>query len=307
MENILTEVTEAVADALKILSQARSHEGPDRRADSQALPSLLERCEQYLGKDWKPQSEPVRLIHHFACTGGTLITKSLACSPNVQVLSELDPLSPKTPASGKFNPTDLIQLLQHGNRRASKDDKLALFLASFAALYGSASLKGLRMLVRDHTHSHFCTGEGVAERPTLAGILAAHYETRSIVTVRHPLDSWLSLVNNQWVEFSPATLEEYAARYLAFLSAYPNAKVFKYEDFVACPDQVLRDMCTELALPFPPGYQTLFPAHSFSGDSGRKGSVIAPRERRAAPDELVDEASESEAFRSLCEQLSYDH
>jgi hypothetical protein len=306
IENIPTEVTEAVAEALQLFQKASFRNQTDRHDASQPLPSLLQRCEHYISSDRQPFQEPVRLIHHFACTGGTLITKCLACSPNVQALSELDPLSSKIPESGHFNPTDLIQLLQHGNRGASMEDKLGLFMASFSALYDSATDKGLRLLVRDHTHSHFCMGETLPERPTLAEILARKFNTCSIITIRHPLDSWLSLANNQWIEFSPATLDEYASRYQAFLAAYPDARVFKYEEFVASPDDVLTEICAELGLPFPPDYKSLFMAHSFSGDSGRKGDVIEARERRPVADELMAAAKESASFHSLCEQLQYE-
>ena len=306
IDTIPTEVTEAVAESLNLFRQAQFRQPDSRHEVSQPLPSLLERCQQYIPADHQPRNEPIRLIHHFACTGGTLITKCLACSPNVQVLSELDPLSSKVSASGGFNPTDLIQLLEHGNRGASLEEKLRVFKASFSALYDSATEKGLRVLVRDHTHSQFCAGASVPDRPTLAEILADQFDILSVVTVRHPLDSWMSLVNNRWVEFSPDTFDEYAKRYLAFLAAYPATKIFKYEDFLVNPDRVLAEMCKELSLPYLPDYNTLFMAHRFSGDSGRSGDVIAERERRPISEDLQVAALASVAYRALCKQLGYE-
>ena len=306
IETIPTEVTEAVAESLRLFRQAHFRQPGNRHGASQPLPSLLERCEQYIAAERQPRKEHIRLIHHFACTGGTLITKCLACSPNVHVLSEVDPLSPMAPANGKFNPTDLIQLVQHGNRGTSVEEKLALFQATFGLLYNSSAAKGLRMLVRDHTHSHFCTGSEIESRPTLGRILSDQYQAQSIITVRHSLDSWLSLVKNGWVSFQPATLEEYARRYQAFLDINPNVRIFKYEDFVASPAGVLRELCEALDLPFPADFQLLFTAHSFSGDSGRKGEVIKPRERRPIANDLVAQVQDSLAFRSLCRQLNYE-
>lgn len=305
-DKIPTEVTEAVAESLRLLRQGHFFGQRNQHRASQPLPSLLERCEQYLATGRQPQREPIRLIHHFACTGGTLITKCLACSPNVQVLSELDPLSSKLSATRAFNPTDLIQLLQHGNRPTSTEEKLSLFMASFSTLYESTLQKGLRLLVRDHTHSHFCVGTMLPDRPTLGEIFAKSFDTLSVITVRHPLDSWLSLVNNRWIDFSPDTLDEYAKRYLAFLAAYPDLRTFKYEDFVANPDHILTEVCTELSLTYEPGYNHLFMAHRFSGDSGRSGEVIAQRERRRVSKDLLAEAESSAAFLSLCQQLGYE-
>lgn len=305
LNEIPPEVTEAVGESLELFQHARFRQESRTSEPSLPLPSLLERCEELVKHHEKSTQEPVRLIHHFACTGGTLITKCLACSPNAQALSELDPLSSKTSAAGHFNPTDLIQLLQFGNRGASMEDKLGLFTAGFKALYDAATAKGLRILVRDHTNSHFCVGAALPERPTLAEILEPNFSTVSIITVRHPLDSWLSLANNRWIEFSPPTLDEYARRYLAFLAAYPNTRRFKYEDFVASPDEVLSEMCAELLLPFPSDYKDLYMVHQFSGDSGRKGDVISQRERRPVTDDLLAAANASPSFQSLCQQLQY--
>lgn len=301
-----SEITEAVSECLRLFEQAQFRNEGERSETLRPLPSLIECCERYISADRRRRKEPVRLIHHFACTGGTLITKCLACIPNVEVLSEVDPLSSMQANKGKFNPTDLILLLHHGNRGASLEDKLAMFRASFTEMNETATRKGLRMLVRDHTHSHFCTSDPIEARPTLGNILAELYETRAIITVRHPLDSWLSLVRNGWVGFQPGTLEEYASRYLAFLKAYPNTRIFKYEDFVVDPDEVLSGMCEELDLPFPADFQELFMAHNLSGDSGRSGDVIKSRDRRAMPEALVGQVPKSPCFVSLCKKLSYD-
>ncbi len=306
IDTIPTEVTEAVADSLRLLRQADLGSRRDQKPGSQPLPSLLERCQEYLADARQQQSKPVRLIHHFACTGGTLFTKCLACSPNVQVLSELDPLSTKASPTRAFNPSDLIQLVQHGNRTTSTDEKLKLFMASFSVLYDSSVAKGLRILVRDHTHSHFCVGSTVPDRPTLKEIFCRDFQTLSVITVRHPLDSWLSLTSNRWVEFSPGTLDEYAKRYLAFLSSYPNTRRFKYEDFVRNPDPVLAEIYDELSLVHEPDYKNLFMAHRFSGDSGRSGTVIEKRTRRPVSKDLLSAAKASEAFCSLCQQLDYE-
>lgn len=304
-QTIPAEVRTAVREALRLIEQTRpvtdgalATPGPD------PLPSLLEQCGRLAGVGEEPAVEPIRTIHHFACTGGTLITKCLACSANIQVLSELDPLSSKSSA-GLFNPTDLIQLLQHGNRGISMKERLELFMAGFSALYDSATRKGLRLLIRDHTHSHFCVGGELPERPTLQRILSERFTLHSVLTVRNPLDSWLSLVNNGWVEFMPDTLDEYARRYLAFLDAYSATRIFKYEDFVENPDEILTGICAELRLPVPDDYQQLFGVHNFSGDSGRRGAVISSRERRPVTEEVLDSASASRSFQALCDKLHY--
>ncbi|WP_139788474.1 hypothetical protein [Halomonas sp. BC1] len=53
--------------------------------------SLLERCAAVVEQDNVSAKPTLRIIHHFACSGGTLISKCLAAQPNVFLLSELHP------------------------------------------------------------------------------------------------------------------------------------------------------------------------------------------------------------------------
>jgi len=67
------------------------------------------------------QPEPLRTAAHFACSGGTLISKCIAALPNVQLLSEVDPLSSYVaPGANGFTPTDLVALLRQSSRGASR-------------------------------------------------------------------------------------------------------------------------------------------------------------------------------------------
>ena len=137
-------------------------------------------------------------------------------------------------------------------------------------------------------------------------MLKTAYSLRSIVTVRHPIDSWLSLKNNGWIHFVPQTVDEYAHRYHAFLNECHEAPIYRYEDFLENPDSALGEMCRSLALTFPEGFMDLFTAHTFSGDSGRKGEKIQPRPRRPIPEDCYAQIYESGQLRTLCERLGYD-
>ena len=306
-ETIPAEVAEAVADSLRLLRQARLEVQGVAPAVSQPLPSLLERCERYITGDRRPHREPVRLIHHFACTGGTLIAKCLASMPNTQLLSEVEPHSPiPQQRRSKFAPTDIIGLLRNSSRGSDSELESRLFLVALDALYEDCTARGLRLLLRDHAHSSYCTGPTVGTTPKLRQLLIGHHGLKSVVTVRHPLDSWLSLKCNGWVHFEPASLDEYVARYQHFLDDYADVTVFRYEDVVSDPDQQLRSICTALDLPYIDSYRETFSAHRFSGDSGRSSEVIGSRPRRPVSDEVARETKASTAYRGLCERLGYE-
>ena len=270
------------------------------------LPSLLEQCEQLCQE--LPGEEPVRSIHHFACTGGTLLCKCLAVMPNVTLLSEIDPLSGLMLGKNRpnlFLPTDLI----YGARVARRpvDDAIVerIFVASVAELRRALSEQGRYLILRDHAHSHFCTEADPNQRKSVRELLAQAGPVRSVVSVRHPLDSYLSLLTNKWTHFSPFGLEEYAQRYRSFLVRHEHLSIFRYEDFVDNPDGVLNDICAELALPFVPDSESMLGIVSMSGDSGRSSSRIGLRDRRDMPDDVVAQIPQSPTYVELCKQLGY--
>ncbi len=294
----LLETLEVAIDMLKDYADAPLD-------DDAHLPSLLKQCESLSKAPIRP--EPVRTIHHFACTGGTLISKCLAVMPNVMVLSEIDPLSPliSLPKTPVFAPTDLI----YGARRAlhplTDNATIDVFKASLQALYDALEKQGTYLCLRDHAHSQFCTDAIGENRPTLDEMVSGILPVKSVVTVRHPLESFLSLINNKWQHFSPFTIEEYASRYLQFLDRYTGVPLHRYEDFVESPDTILRKICDELALPFVEGAESMHQLVSLSGDSGRKSVKISARPRRPVPADLEAQTKRSKSYNELCARLEY--
>ncbi|MBK5938452.1 sulfotransferase family protein [Halochromatium roseum] len=295
---------EAIDDALELLHDYADQATGDDQDLALPLPSLLEQCQQLLAEAGVHEPPPVRTLHHLACTGGTLISRCLAAQPNSWVLSEVDPLSPFVP--GGFLPTDLIGLSRFSSRPASIETQAELFCAGLRVLYEQAIHQGQQLILRDHSHGQFNFGEAVVERPTLRELVSRNYPVLSVISVRHPLDSYLSLQETGWVQhFSPPTLAEYARRYLSFLDAYDDCEFIRYEDFVASPDTEMARLCSLFGLSFDPDFQQTFSAIHLSGDSGRRGDVIRPRPRRAYAPSLVQEAKDAEPFMTLLDRLDY--
>src|SRR5690606_8601936 len=122
-----------------------------------------------------------------ACTGGTLICKCIAAMPNVQLLSEIDPLSRHSLGGApRFAPTDLLLLLRQSTQGADDAQILEIFRSGLQIVHRHAGSSGHRLVLRDHAHSQFCMGP-LTERPTLREIVLDVLPVRSIVTVRHPL------------------------------------------------------------------------------------------------------------------------
>jgi hypothetical protein len=256
-----------------------------------------------------PAVEPIRALHHFACTGGTLVTKCIAAMPNVQLLSEVDPLFPGPlvpPARPRFTPSDMPALLRQSTRGVDEALLGRVFRAELHEVHADATARGLRLVLRDHAHTHYCRGPSVPDRPSLRQLVAPVAPLRSVVTVRHPVDSFASLVANAWVNFSPPDLDTYCQRYLRFLDDHDGVPIMRYEDLARDPAHALSKLCEWFMLPFNADFEQLFPAFIISGDSGRSGESIGIRPRRPEVRQFDDEASRSEACWLLMSRLDYD-
>lgn len=297
------DLLDSITESLDLLD---GFEGMDLPAEP--LPSLLEQCAAMVAQ--QPEDAPLRSLHHMACSGGTLIAKCLSVMPNVTLLSEIDPLSSiGMPQPGNvlpFRPSDLIFAGRGALRGIDDDVARRVFSAGLAELHIALGQQGRILCLRDHAHSQFCTKTDPMARPSLRKMMTDVAPLKSVVTVRHPMDAFLSLQRNGWVHFQPDTIDEYARRYMMFLDAYAGVEIHRYEDFVADPEAVMQDICTVLDLPFEPGFEPLLSAVMLSGDSGRSGLKIEPRPRRAVSDLMLDQARASDCFADLCDRLGYD-
>jgi hypothetical protein len=296
----------AIAEALDLISRSGARPGTAVKSAT-PLNSLLNQCREMHEQARTAQNEPVRLLHHFACTGGTVISKCLAAMPAVVFLSEIDPLSTVwTTIPGQFTPADLIRQLRYGRQQQENDVLVEMFLASLSVLHKATKQRGQRIVLRDHPHSQFCLNLDWATRPTVREMIETQHPVRAVITARHPLASYLSLSHNKWISFAPATLDEYALRYHAFLDRHAETAIILYEDFVKNTEATLKQICQVLDIPYAPGTPTLISALKVSGDSGRSGDVIEARPKRSVPDAIRAEMNNSPAYHRLCAKLGYD-
>ena len=301
-----------VEQLLAALDQAvevtREFTGPVElvQAETASPESLLDQCIA-LCEPQEARVEPVRTLHQMACTGGTLFAKCVAAMPNVQLLSEVDPLSRMQldPGHPRFCPTDMVLLLRQGTRGANDELVVRMFQAALEVVHADATARGQRLVLRDHAHSHYGV-VALEPRPTLRDMVAQRFPALSLVLVRHPLDSYLSLLDNGWVGFAGG-LDEYCRRYLSFLDDHGGIPVLRYEDFVRDPERRLREACDHLRLRYSGHFAQMFDIFRLSGDSGRSGNVIERRPRRQTPDaSLGAELAASRHYALLLQRLDYD-
>lgn len=274
----------------------------------QETDSLLERCSRIVEKDIEPKKPTLRLIHHFACSGGTLISKCISALPSVYLLSEMHPHSINHMGGGKpkYLPSDLITMARYANFPSINEFSKKIFVENikYAAKY--IEERGGILVLREHTHIDYCVGERKEFIPTVDKYLSEHFVLKHLVTVRNPIDSYSSLVTNNWVQHSPSSFDEYCKRLLSFLEQYPAKYVIRYEDFVENPDKIMKKICKLLSLPFDDRYRDIFDVFSVTGDSGRKSHNIGPRERRPLGEEFIEEIKLSKSFKKIVKLLKYE-
>lgn len=292
--------------ALDLLSDYRAASGQGQLAP---LSSLLEECETLCAEVAAENATVFRSLHHFACSGGTLISKCVGALPNTVLLSEIDPLSTlhfRKQLIRPFYPTDVVSDLYFNPRISDTSIQKDVFLAGISKMQETLNGRGLNLVLRDHAHSQFCFNVDPEARATLYEILQPAGQVHGAVTLRHPLDSYLSLAANKWRHFEPFTLDEYCRRYDLFLDRYVGLPWIKYESFLDRPEDVLAEIAVALKLPFNAAALDAAMVMKLSGDSGRGGTKISRRPRREIPEHIQQEAEQSERFAPLCGRMGYE-
>lgn len=256
---------------------------------------------------WFDLQDTIRCLHHVACSGGTVISKCLAAMSKVCLLSEANPLNRY---GIDFNPSNPFLLYEQTQGKVPLDVVRRGFAQEIEQLLTLAKNNKKQLILRDHSHSDFFSGirRSRDEVAGLYGCLANDYSLISAITVRHPLDSYLTLASLGWdVQFQPNTFEEYCSRYIDFLDYYSEIPTCKYEDFCADPDSFMQELCGILFIEYDPEYRQRFGSVQLSGDSGRRSNdEIKPRGRRPVSESLKKESEESSAYRELCSRLGYE-
>jgi hypothetical protein len=198
-------------------------------------------------------------------------------------------------------------MLEHSYRQLSREEIKIEFLRQISHAYTICSNDDVDLILRDHSHTDFCLGAKPSDVCPLIDYLGSDYKLLSVLTVRHPLDSYLGLLAQKWEQhFFPSTLEEYSLRYLAFLDRYTGIPLRRYEDLCKDPEAFMEEICDLLEIGYSPDFIQYFGGITLSGGSGReRHSIISRPPRRMISNALQEEAEASTAFDHLMSRLGY--
>jgi len=235
-----------------------------------------------------------------------LISKCIACMPQVALISEVNPCNV---GQRRFNPFDPVQQLFSQNLISYKEETLKEIFKNRIKIASKLAEENNKLLVlRDHTASDYLSKmepRGFREK-SLINTLFGDFRVLSVLTVRNPVDSYLSIRKNGWHD-GIKHFDEYCSRFLMMLDAYKNVPVYKYEDFCADPDAVLEKICVDMDIQFDASYRNQFHQINLTGDSGRGREVreIKTLPRRDYSEEYLSEVAKSRHFKKISKRLAY--
>lgn len=256
---------------------------------------------------WDPtdamdNAQPIRTLHHLSATGGTLISRCLAAMPDVVLLSELHPLVASRVPFYPLDPLGQIATNYPALLPAS-EQMYSLFRARLSPVADMCHRHRKSLVLRDHSHSDYLTDRSPQTR--LVDALRDNFELLQAVTVRNPIDAWLSMVESGFDNHLTG-FEDYCERYVRFLDDYAEAPTWRYEDFVVEPDRVMLEMCNKLRIPFASGFAERASTITLTGDSGRKPTSITPLPRRPSPTGFIAMAIKVPAYKMISTRFGYD-
>ncbi len=247
-------------------------------------------------------------MHHLSCSGGTVISKCLAAMKDVVFLSEVHPTTSLNLTNIHFEPFDPLRLFQANYPDLSyknNNDLKKIFHERLWWVVRKCREYNKSLIIRDHPHSDFLV-EGCTRNPTLLSFLSDIYATKALVTLRNPVDSYLSLKSNNDFVTDVNDFDTYCQRVLDFLDKYSFADVILYEDFVDDPESVLKKICDIYGIQYDASYKDNFHNIMMTGNSGRGRNLkeIKKLRRRPFDETFWKEVEGSVNFKRLSEKYS---
>ena len=209
--------------------------------------------------------QTLRLIHNLPKTGGTIISKCLGAQKNVALLSEIHPKGQEI--RDKMNKNSLLgdpiyQAYKWNNLITDKEYKIFKNnnknFESKVDLIIEKSLSSNKFLViRDWGFIDFF-GKPFIE-PTyknmLLEILEKKFKILNIFILRNPIETLISCYKNLPFFKDNYDLNFFLNSYRNFFLTASKDRIFKYEDFLNKPNDILKQMCEILKIEYSSEYK----------------------------------------------------
>jgi hypothetical protein len=249
----------------------------------------------------------IRVLHHMARTGGTVISQCLASMDSVILLSEIHPQGVQ-----QFDPLaqahTWFQLLTEDEFTQIKSHAIP-FTDTIDLVRQRAEDRGKTLVIRDWTHLDFTAVPFLAERSyrlTTAEVLRQAFDVINVATVRHPIDQWLSLHRLSTMQ-DKINLEEFLYDCHRFAVTSHEIGILHYEEFTRNPDGFLGKLCERLDIEFDPTYRERWKTYTNITGDPSPARDIRPAPRREMKPGLIDRFAANLDYCATLDLLGYSH
>ncbi len=284
----------------EVLAGDNGHHGDSTHTGSQSHTTIAPHPET------KPQ---LAIIYHLARSGGTLISKCLACIEGNLLLSEVHPLISVTDPLDQAQ--QWFQLFDQDEYQQLKQSKPP-YSDIIHAIHGKALQRHRHLILRDWSHIDF-TAVPFVDQPSYrlshTELLKESFDIRQIATVRHPIDTFLSLSKLAIMQ-GKLDLDQYLRGFKQFAIKAKKMGFIRYEDFCANPQAVMRQICATLNVAYDDQFINRFANYAYiTGEktSSRSGAEIKLPPPREISRELRMRFEANTDYWQILELLGYSH
>lgn len=230
-----TGIARTLDEALALLEPRFPETATDNGTDM-PLPSLLDRCEALLSSGGEPV--PARVVLDFAGTARSGAAAFLELLPNLRIMRGTPVPERQENAFFPFAAAGLDPAL-----------RADAAIAAFSALEAGCHMRGEALLLHLDARPGYdrLPGDG-GDGGDLVARLRQRGPLAGLILAGHPLRSWLEMLHYGEAGYQPARLEDYAARYLAFLRDHQDLPLITEAQILGDPAGTLARIAAALAL-----------------------------------------------------------
>ncbi len=243
----------------------------------------------------------------YARSGGTLLNRCLGSLPDTVIMSEVNQLM------GAGNEIDSLRTIQtQAKGWYNIQLKNSSFSESLRELHQLSKKDNFNLIIRDWSFVNFVPKNSNSFEPPNKLLSYEEFKNETdfkfFAFVRDSVDVWLSMEKSP-VKNGDRHLE-YLLKFILELKRN-NIKIFKYEDFCANPDKVMKEICEYIDIPFNNSYSEYNSFTKFNGDSqaydsrGMAQTAIKPLTRRELTDEEASFIKNHTKMSEINEILGY--
>jgi len=256
----------------------------------------------------------ISILHHWPHSGGSVFAQAIASASRSIYISDFHPLAYRqhiaNASSKSFESPGAYNLLHQLSLDSNDLSDAALVAFSRSAIDAICAIsadEGRPFLLRNNICPDYFLQKRRSAPPLLFELLR-QLPLRHLVIIRHPLDSWLELMESGMPNDSViCNLDDFCYRCLDFMESVQGFPKIRYEAFCLVPQLQLDYACHFLGLS--PDHGRLESANIPVPISGKRGTVssgIAPLSRRPYSYETLVEAASSASYQQLCGLLEYN-